>query len=362
MQIGSQIPIYTDVSLLEGGAPVTMLAPLLNQTREDSSDPRHGRFKSYYAIAQQLFQLSNKERAKYAVLPFDYGKTLEGQFSQRKAEEFIEDAANHGLKTLVFCWRDSNAVVPFRHTIIYRTAPSKAFRDSEVHILPTWQEDFIHKYFSETFPTRPWKPRPKVSFCGRATHMSDLSWKPKLKRTVREIKRWIFTGERRYPYLQLRTRAMELLHACPDIETDFVIRSGFWGRHRDTSATVSNEERQKVRREYIDNIVNSDYVLVVRGAGNFSMRFFEALCCGRIPLIVDTNSLFPATGDIQILSEFPSVRCKDLRRLPQILLEWHHDKASEFEAELYKARRIWEQWYKPESFFRHLHGRLKALH
>ena len=48
-----------------------------------------------------------------------------------------------------------------------------------------------------------------------------------------------------------------------------------------------------VRQEYLHNMIDSDYMLVIRGAGNASFRLFETLCSGRIPVLVDTDCVLP---------------------------------------------------------------------
>ena len=64
----------------------------------------------------------------------------------------------------------------------------------------------------------------------------------------------------------LRHRALTQLEASPAVETSFVIRDQYFGGSIDNESTYA-----QVRREYIDNILESDYVLCVRGYGNFGV-------------------------------------------------------------------------------------------
>lgn len=47
------------------------------------------------------------------------------------------------------------------------------------------------------------------------------------------------------------------------------------------------------RDEFISSIVNSDFVFSPRGDANGSQRFFEALSCGRVPVVPETNIHLP---------------------------------------------------------------------
>ena len=42
----------------------------------------------------------------------------------------------------------------------------------------------------------------------------------------------------------------------------------------------------------------SPYILCVRGAGNYSARFYEALALGRIPVLVNTDCILPLKDKI----------------------------------------------------------------
>ena len=50
--------------------------------------------------------------------------------------------------------------------------------------------------------------------------------------------------------------------------------------------------------EFISNIEASHFTLCDRGAGNFSIRFYQVLACGRIPALVDTGMMLPFENEI----------------------------------------------------------------
>ena len=45
-------------------------------------------------------------------------------------------------------------------------------------------------------------------------------------------------------------------------------------------------------------MLTSPYSLCVRGAGNYSARFYEALAMGRIPVLVNTDCILPLDDEI----------------------------------------------------------------
>lgn len=58
-------------------------------------------------------------------------------------------------------------------------------------------------------------------------------------------------------------------------------------------ATVPILDRLRLRQEYLDNMNNSQFVLCPRGVGLNSIRFFESLRMGRIPVLFADDTKLP---------------------------------------------------------------------
>ena len=52
-------------------------------------------------------------------------------------------------------------------------------------------------------------------------------------------------------------------------------------------------KKDEARIDYLLNLINNAFTICIRGAGNFSYRLYETLMMGRIPLIINTNQVFP---------------------------------------------------------------------
>jgi hypothetical protein len=73
------------------------------------------------------------------------------------------------------------------------------------------------------------------------------------------------------------------------LPNEIVVRKHFSGWVRDNSI-----ERQKSYDEYEKLITESRYVLCPRGDGNQSIRFYEALSAGRVPVLLDSKMKLPS--------------------------------------------------------------------
>jgi hypothetical protein len=72
------------------------------------------------------------------------------------------------------------------------------------------------------------------------------------------------------------------------IDTNFILLNKFWGGKPHDPDLVKN---------FTINMKQSTFNLCTRGNGNFSMRFYQTLSCGRIPVFTDTDMELPF-GDV----------------------------------------------------------------
>lgn len=100
---------------------------------------------------------------------------------------------------------------------------------------------------------------------------------------------------------------------------------------------------EKEQQLYLEEILNSKFVLCPRGIGVSSHRLFETMQLGRVPVIL-SDDWVPPEGPVW--SHF-SIRIAEgnLSLIPEILAERERE-AQEMGVE---ARRAWEQWFSPEA-------------
>ena len=111
-----------------------------------------------------------------------------------------------------------------------------------------------------------------------------------------------------------------------------------------------------MRREYVQNMVDSDYVLCARGGGNFSYRLYETLSCGRIPVFVDTDCVLPLESAIDWKGTCVWVDESDLNEIGSRVAAFHAALTpAEFADRQRACRRLWETHLSPQGFFAHFH-------
>ena len=100
-------------------------------------------------------------------------------------------------------------------------------------------------------------------------------------------------------------------------------------------------------------MLGTDYTLSIRGGGNFSLRFFEALALGRIPVFIDTDCLLPFHDRIDWQHFVPWIDARDLDDAPEILAAFHARMTNEgFHEHQRACRQLWLDRLSPDGFYR----------
>jgi len=202
------------------------------------------------------------------------------------------------------------------------------------------------------------EPLPSVSFCGREGGTLGLTlWKMMPKPLTRRMATNFFCATTRgirmtccYP---LRVDAMQVLERDSRIKTDFLGRG--------TAGLQPNVQGDR-RHQFLDNLQRNAYALCVRGADNYSWRFYEALSLGKIPILIDTDCMLPLEDEIswdQFIVRVPSTR---LEELPDQLWEWHSQfSPSEF-CDLQRQLRSLFERLTPSRFYPEVFGKILKGH
>ena len=111
---------------------------------------------------------------------------------------------------------------------------------------------------------------------------------------------------------------------------------------------MDRRERLDYERRYAELIKASKFVLCPRGLSASSIRVFETMRMGRVPVILSDAWIPPQGPEWEKCAI--QVREKDFARIPRILEEREAEAVEMGEA----ARREWERWFSDEVLFHHL--------
>ena len=154
-----------------------------------------------------------------------------------------------------------------------------------------------------------------------------------------------------------RAKVLNTLQNSRKFQTDFIRRGEYCGG---VDRDRNSEGLLKVRQEYFRSLNNSDYVVCIRGKGNYSYRFYETLAWGRIPIFIDTDSPLPFSDEINWRDNCVWVDHRDVGKTGDIVAAHYHDMDFEQYRQMQiNNRKVWEEMLTLEKYFYHLFTAIK---
>lgn len=339
----------------------------------------------YLREGPEIFELASLRDAQAAVLPFNWEQAVpeaianrsdlalygqdpdvvraEVSDARRLVAELSEAAGREGVPLVVFLMHDSETMkVPLENCLTFRTSIRRSEAGPNEFAWPAWVKDEVLTTCGGELPVRRKKSLPVVGFCGFNPHepATASGWRGRLKALAEPLRRTAAREDERperQPYLA-RASALNALARSKAVSTNFVFRDSWCNGAFTTGADVPLY--RKSRAEYVTNIFDSDYVLCARGAGNYSIRLYETLSCGRIPLFVNTDCALPYEEWIDWRRFSVWVEEDDLGHVAERVREFHERLSpGEFEELQRACRQLWLDWLSPEGFFKNFHLHLR---
>lgn len=229
-------------------------------------------------------------------------------------------------KPIIILW-DTDSEIPFSNKniefLLFRTSLLKSKKLNNEWVLPShlnysWAEyDSPSAWnFSEYY-----SDIPSIGFCGSNEH-------------------------------QARKKVMSFLEKDDSINFDVVKRHTFF-----KAFSFDKEKYKDHRQQYLNTLKTNVFSLCIRGAGNWSIRFYETMKLGRIPVLLDTDTELPFNdlidwNDIIIFE-------KDAPSLINKMKEWNSMGSDFIFDKQKKCHEIWKKYLSHDGFAENLTHYLK---
>ena len=246
-------------------------------------------------IASDVFVSSELPLADVAIFPLDWKHVVSSPDGLQRATAFV-DAAHAAGKPSVFFWAsDSTDRFPLEDAVVFRPSLFRSRRRRGEFALPGFHEDMLD-HVGGGLPLRTWQSRPIISFCGHAVEEPTASGLAgRIRRVLGDARRGaaVWAGKPLRADIFVRRDALDRLSAQSAVDTNFVMRDEYGG----VAAFYPHFDRDlwnRLRSEYVANMVDSDYVLCTRGHGNYSYRPSEAPSLGALSFSLAPNWGWPS--------------------------------------------------------------------
>lgn len=231
--------------------------------------------------------------------------------------------------------------------------------NEETFVLASFISDPYEYFLEKDFLALSKENKPTIGFVGHAKlgvrkylneYLNHLKYT--LKRNLKLI---IADSQTFYPSSVKRANYLGRLQQSKKLKTDFILRTNY------RAGVRTDIDRKRSSLEFYNNIYNNLYTFCSRGVGNFSVRFYETLAVGRIPVLLNTDCRLPLASVINWETHIVILDEKSGKSFDDQILEFHNSKTVQEIEEIQKSNRLlWENFLKRESFFIKIHDIFKS--
>lgn len=317
----------------------------MNEWENNSSE------KLKWKISEEYVYVSKIEQADIYFVP----KPI-NSYTKSELNKINEECKAYKIKAYGYISGDFGPNLGnYNHIIFFRMGGFKSQLGNNNKGFPFSLSDHFERIYQKTaIDVRQKQELPVVGFCGHASDDFIKRIKEDLKFVKENLKRFFQNPfrddyETLFPSAYYRIELLKLFEKSQKITTNFIYRKHYRG------GAITKEQREQTTLEYYDNIKDSDYVLCVRGAGNFSVRFYETLMMGRIPIFVDTDCLLPFEDKINWRKHVVWIEWKERNLIANIVADFHNKLTEKQFEDLQRSnRKLWKEEFSLNSMLHYI--------
>ncbi|WP_299888625.1 exostosin family protein [uncultured Lacinutrix sp.] len=299
----------------------------------------------YYSLVDTI------ETCDIVVFPIDYSAFLK----HREALNVLTKAAKNNNKPIwIYTAGDFGFTNYIANSYTFRLGGFHSKLTDKSFILPSFINDPYLTQIPNGFSVIEKEEKPTIGFVGHAQSGIQKWIKEKVSYYKIKVKRYLgeLVADKQpfYPSSIKRAFYLFLLASDKRLITNFILRNNY-------RAGVSQEiEKKKSTTEFYDNIFNTGYTFCSRGVGNFSVRFYETLAMGRIPILLNTDCRLPLDFIIDWNKHCIIIEENEVRNMPEIITKFHNSlSVDDFTAMQSNNRKLWETKLIRHNYFVVIH-------
>ncbi|MBC7586738.1 MAG: exostosin family protein [Chitinophagaceae bacterium] len=285
-------------------------------------------------------------------------------YEQKKKQDLIAiDQLALKANKLVVCWTSNDfGITPkvLNNFHLYRGGGYASRNKGNEFISGMYNNDPLEKFYQlEVGVITEKTQKPIIGFCGQAKAsiintsteiLSKLYFLFMHKMGLR-----IYDAEKIISTTYVRSKLLSVLEKSALVETRFIKHKKYRG------GVVTAEQKEASSRMFYENMRNTQYTLCYRGNGNFSIRLYETLGMGRIPIIVMSDNCLPFPEIID-WSIFPIIHENEYGQIAGLVSNFHQQLSTEQFVSLQKrSREIFENHVSYKGFMQTFVDKYKRL-
>ncbi|MGB0733371.1 MAG: exostosin domain-containing protein [Pontibacterium sp.] len=368
LKISTSFPKDTSAPLLEALMPFANDVHLKTpHARRHYAMDNESCYQTWNQTAETLIEITEPDDADLILVPVNwywvrrYNWRSQQNTALKAALQAHCDGLRQHSKPILVLFSGDRSCEPIALENVYVARESiYASRATEYDlILPAICSDMLAEHEAIAEPEAPAQTsKPSISFCGLARGLKITDPILSIAYYALQFKRFGYVDVSPYKGEYLRNKVIKTLSKSTRLDTHFIVRptNMFIGQ-------PDNAFRAKLRKEFINNMYGADYTLCIRGSGNFSFRFYEALSMGKVPVLIDTDNLLPFEDEIDWSKHIIRLTEDDLGSLDKVIANHRATYTQAQWQQLCAAnRQLWLDYFTPEACLPRIFNSVIARH
>ncbi|TYB80155.1 hypothetical protein ES676_00360 [Bizionia saleffrena] len=297
------------------------------------------------------------EDCDVVVIPIDYSVFV----SHTDAFKRLTSLAERYQKPLwVYTGGDYGFSLDLPNAYVFRLGGFDSQLSPSTFIMPSFINDPYTTFLDTEFTPLVKTQRPRIGFVGHAQSGSTKLVKEFLVHLKKIVKYYrkdsFFDKQSFFPSSIKRALYLKGLHNDPFLDTHFILRT----KYRAGAQNVN--DKLNTSKAFYDNMFENAYTFCIRGSGNFSVRFYETLATGRIPILLNTDCRLPLKGVIDWQSHCLILEDSTLSSISEQIVDFHNSLSEQsFEMLQRENRILWSALLTRRGYFTAFHSHFKTL-
>lgn len=307
------------------------------------------KLSEYYKLVAHV------ETCDVVVLPINYSSLLK---HNNALNNLLTQAKNNNKPIWVYTSGDYGLTNCIPNSYTFRLGGFESKLSNSSFIIPSFIND-PYTSLKQEFNTLKKEEKPSIGFVGHAQSGVKKYWKEcinHLKTNLKRVlKKTLADQQQFYPSSIKRAAYLKVLLKDKRLNTNFVLR------HNYRAGSKTQASKVKTTHEFYSNMYNNAYTFCSRGVGNFSVRFYETLAMGRIPVLLNTDCRLPLQNKIHWKQHCVIIEEKDVGKMPELILSFHNSITEAAFLQIQKSNReLWENKLKRDQYFIAIYNNFSA--
>jgi len=298
-------------------------------------------------LRNEIEWVNNINDADMLLIPMDWSYYYQKKMQQKvlawagewkdKLPVISQSNGDHGITVTEGIWQFRSNIYASNNNRYQLAAP------------PFFPDPLAANFQQKEITVRSYKEVPVIGFCGQSISTPYKRIKDILRVSLLNVLHMVgatyWDTHKIMSTSHLREKVLRTIEKS-SLQTNFIRRA----KYRAGASTP--EQREKTTLEYFKNQQDSDYIVCVRGGGNFSVRFYETLAMGRIPVFINTDCKLPLENNIEWEKHAVWIEENEIQDIPEKIIAFHEKLGEDgFRALQQHNRKLWEANMTLSSFY-----------